>query len=242
MLAALTSRGFQIELHSHAEAILKVDFPAALNELEQVLGTLTIPIDDLIRSGGGEARHTQGMRRALSDIGWKKREFTIQKLIDGRERESISHEVDHVRVFDGGMVALEIEWNNKDPFFDRDLENFKRLHVEGTISVGVIVTRGQSLQDNMRELVRRFARERNIQSWEDLAPYIPRPTLRQQEAIQRRCAGGLPFPEVWAVHFCADKFGAATTHWRKLADRVRRGVGNPCPLLLIGIPEQVVQF
>jgi Restriction endonuclease BglII len=35
-----------------------------------------------------------------------------------------------------GVVALEIEWNNKDPFFDRDLENFKRLHAEGAISVG----------------------------------------------------------------------------------------------------------
>lgn len=43
------------------------------------------------------------------------------------------------------MLALEIEWNNKDPFFDRDLENFKRLHAEGAISVGVLITRGASL-------------------------------------------------------------------------------------------------
>jgi hypothetical protein len=31
-----------------------------------------------------------------------------------------------------GVLALEIEWNN--PFFDRDLENFKRLHANGAIS------------------------------------------------------------------------------------------------------------
>ncbi len=42
--------------------------------------------------------------------------------------------------------------------------------------------------------------------------------------------------------FVSDKFGAATTHWHKLEDRVRRGVGNPCPLLLIGLPVSIVTF
>ena len=37
----------------------------------------------------------------------------------------------------------------------------------------------------------------------------------------------------------ADKFGEATTHWRKLMERVERRVGHPCPLLLIGIPAGV---
>jgi hypothetical protein len=40
--------------------------------------------------------------------------------------------------------------------------------------------------------------------------------------------------------FRSDKFGEATTHWRKLEDRVRRGAGNPCPLLLIGLPAAIV--
>ncbi|WP_436212365.1 BglII/BstYI family type II restriction endonuclease [Bradyrhizobium sp. LjRoot220] len=52
------------------------------------------------------------------------------------------------------MLALEIEWNNKDPFFDRDLENFKRLHADGAISLGIIVTRGSTLQSSMKRLVR----------------------------------------------------------------------------------------
>ena len=52
-------------------------------------------------------------------------------------RESVSHEIDHVRTFESGArIALEIEWNNKDPFYDRDLENFKRLHADGAISAG----------------------------------------------------------------------------------------------------------
>ena len=73
-----------------------------------------------------------------------KHNFEIKKLIDEVPRESISHEVDHVRTLPNGAIALEIEWNNKDPFFDRDLENFKRLHGEGAISVGVLITRGRA--------------------------------------------------------------------------------------------------
>jgi hypothetical protein len=74
-----------------------------------------------------------------------------------------SHEVDHVREFeDGSRIALEIEWNNKDPFYDRDLENFKRLHADGASSIGIIVTRGKSLHENMRKLVKRFLDERQI--------------------------------------------------------------------------------
>jgi hypothetical protein len=42
--------------------------------------------------------------------------------------------------------------------------------------------------------------------------------------------------------FVSDKFGEATTHWRKLNDRVHRGVGNPCPLVLIGLPDSIVTF
>ena len=92
----------------------------------------------------------------------------MKKTINGQEREAISHEVDHVRAFANGLVALEIEWNNKDPFFDRDLENYKRLYADGAISLGVIVTRGRSLHESMRDLVRRFLDERQIQDLDGL--------------------------------------------------------------------------
>ncbi len=88
--------------------------------------------------------------------------------IDGVARESISHEVDHIARFAAGLLALEIEWNNKDPFFDRDLENYKGLHADGAISLGILVTRGVSLQDEMRSMVLRFATEKNINEIADL--------------------------------------------------------------------------
>ena len=57
-----------------------------------------------------------------------------------------------------------------------------------------------------------------------------------------RARGDISFAQAWAAAFVQDKFGAATTHWRKLEDRVKRGVGNPCPLLLIGLPASLVTF
>ena len=42
---------------------------------------------------------------------------------------------------------MEVEWNNKDPFFDRDLNNFRLLFDLRVIEVGVIITRADNLQD-----------------------------------------------------------------------------------------------
>jgi hypothetical protein len=119
LLEGLIRRQFDLHFESHSAAILEKDFPAALEDLEQVLMSVGIPIDEIIGSGGGEAKGTQRMRHALSERGWQKTKFEIRKTINGVERGSISHEVDHVKAFDGSfedkkLVALEIEWNNED--------------------------------------------------------------------------------------------------------------------------------
>ena len=246
MLDKLQAKGFDVLCLSHAAAILTTDFPLALKELEAALVGFSVPITEIIGSGGGETGGTQRLRKALNDKGWTKTKFVIEKSINGEKRGSVSHEVDHVKEFKVNgtpcMVALEIEWNNKVPFFDRDLENFKRLHAEGAISAGVIVTRGASLQDGVLDLVRRFVTAKDIDSHEKLVPFGVTPTPRQRAAVEQCVERGKTFGECWAEHFVSDKFGAATTHWRKLQDRVKRGVGNPCPLLLIGLPASIVTF
>lgn len=242
-LEELQKRKFDIKWESHAAAILEKDFPIALDELQNVLLNFQVPITEIIGSGGGEAKGTQRLRHALDEFGWRKGTFEIKKTINGVERQSISHEIDHVKVVEGNHLALEIEWNNKDPFFDRDLENFKRLHAEGAISAGIVVTRGQSLHDRMHEMVLRFARGQRISSLEDLKRIGLNPTRRQIEAVTSRVERErrpIEFVTAWTDSFVSDKFGEATTHWRKLMDRISRGVGNPCPLLLIGLPHSIV--
>jgi hypothetical protein len=168
-----------------------------------------------------------------------------KKIINTVEREAVSHIVDHCRSSAAGVLALEIEWNNKDPFFDRDLENFKRLHADGAILVGILVTRGQLLHERMPQLVGRLVRDRKVATLNDLERWGYFPTRRQRAAIEKRVnrkKAPMTFPEAFVDVFVSDKFGEATTHWRKLEDPVHRGVGNPCPLLLIGLPDNAVTF
>src|SRR5438876_5459684 len=120
MLDKLIAANFQVDFRSHAMAILKIDFPEVAEVIEDVLLASTIPIEEIIGSGGGETKGTQRLRNALAAHGWRKHNFIVQRIIDGVEREAQSHEIDHVKTFGDGTIALEIEWNNKDPFFDRD--------------------------------------------------------------------------------------------------------------------------
>lgn len=240
MFEKIKKKGFQVLALHHAEAILIHDMSSAVNELEAVFLDVSIPIAELVYGGGGEGELTQRLRKTLSDTyGWEKHNFEIKKIVNGEEKEFISHEIDHVKHFSSGTFALEIEWNNKDPFFDRDLENFKRLHADGVISIGAIITRGASLQEGLRDLIESFAIKEKVDNIDKLSKFYS-PTARQRKIIKKAALSKRSFEKGWAHSFVSDKFGEATTHWRKLEDRVDRGVGNPCPLLLIGIPKDVV--
>ncbi len=243
MLERLIDNGFEVEFTSHAEAIMLHDFPELIDELEGALLNIALPITEIIGGGGGEAKMTQRLRRGLAAMQWTKHNFELKKIVDGVPKESISHEIDHVRRAANGVVAFEIEWNNKDPFFDRDLENFKRLHAEGAISLGGIVTRGSAMHAEMRDRVERFATDRGIQDFGGLAEFgAGSPTTPQRKQIESEMERGAPFARAWSRKFTADKFGMATTHWTKLQDRVHRGVGNPCPLVLIGLPTSIIDM
>lgn len=240
MFDALQQKGFTVLTLHHAEAILTHDLPETVDELTGALDDISIPVEELVRGGGGETKFTQRLRKTLTDQGWNKHNFVIKETIDGNPTQSLSHEVDHVRRVEKGVVALELEWNNKDPFFDRDLENFSRLHGKGAISVGMIITRGRSLHDSLEDKMEAFARKARITGPKALKKYYT-PTPRQIGLMKRRAEIVGSFEKAWASIFVSDKFGEATTHWRKLTERVDRGVGNPCPLVLVGLPDTIVK-
>ena len=240
-LARLREAGFDVLTRNHAEAILSHDFASALAPLADALCAFRLSAAEILGSGGGQAASTMRLRDALYDLSWTKHEFVTRTVVDGVVRDAVSHEVDHVHRAPAGTLALEIEWNNKDPFFDRDLENFQRLHAQSAISLGVIVTRGGALQDAMAGLVEDLLRAEGIEDAAELRAWgVKERTERQRRAIADGLEAGLDFPAAFARGFVADKYGQATTHWDKLAARVARGVGNPCPLLLLGLPLAAV--
>lgn len=72
MFDALRQRGFGIRSTFHADSILADAFPEVISELEGILAPLRVPVSELVRGGGGEAKVTQKLRRELSAIGWTK--------------------------------------------------------------------------------------------------------------------------------------------------------------------------
>ncbi len=241
-LGDLKDAGFDVLTRNHAEAILAHDFPGELGLLVRVLLEFRISLSEVISGGGGEAGLTQRLRHELSDLNWRKHNFSVETVVDGHARAGVSHEVDHVKFADAGTLALEIEWNNKDPFFDRDLENFQRLHALSAISLGIVVTRGASMQEAFLGRITNWMKTAGLGSEEDLDRLgIGTRTTAQRKAVADQVARGMPFADAFSRKFVADKFGQATTHWSKLEDRVLRGVGNPCPLLLVGLPDAILQ-
>lgn len=244
MFESLRHAGFDIRTRNHAEAILAVDFPQETAELVDALLPLAIPVNELIASGGGEAKSTQRLRQTLSQFGWRKHNFRIETTVDGISLGGgTSHEIDHIRRGDGGTLALEIEWNNKDPFFDRDLENFQRLHAQSIISAGIVITRGAAMQEALATCIEQFLLENSVSSEEQLLSMgMKERTSRQKDNVRKMIETGQSFARSFARTFVSDKFGMASTHWSKLEERINRGVGNPCPLLLIGLPSSVIQI
>lgn len=155
--------GYTVGVTRYADLILREAFPARFQELVEVLSTYRIDVAELLRGGGNRTPFVIRFDSTLQTKGWGKRTITIAKTIDKRQLHSTrGHEIDMFRGREAGEpfpgVAVEMEWNNKDPFFDRDLLNFHALHREGALAVGVIITRGPELQQKLGRTVRKFGR------------------------------------------------------------------------------------
>lgn len=90
---------------------------------------------------------------AFSKRGWQEKKFATRIVVDDQAIDTPTHAVDCFK----GRVALEVEWNNKDPFFDRDLNNFRLLFDLRAIDAGVIVTRCDELRPIAKRLGKDFA-------------------------------------------------------------------------------------
>lgn len=223
--------GLSFHQTRHALTILYHDYRDVHDELEGVLRNLSIYESQVIEGGGGKSKITQNIEGPLSGLGWKKKNFPVKTIVDGEERESETHEIDHFRAVEGRPgIALEIEWNNKDPFFDRDLGNFQRLHAFRVIGLGILLTRGPSLQQALRGVFERYycahvdLVDKEVRAVKEVAHqtrYMAMSENARSMAIARRKF--------------QSKYGEATTHWTKLMDRVERNMGDPCPMLFLGI-------
>ncbi|HYI24275.1 MAG TPA: BglII/BstYI family type II restriction endonuclease, partial [Thermomicrobiales bacterium] len=117
--------GYRYGVTRYADLILREAFPRRYGDLQKVLSDFRIDVDELTRGGGSRATQTIRFDGLLQVRGWGKRTIAITKLIDDKQIHATrGHEIDMLAPGDDDEpfpgVAVEMEWNNKDPFFDRE--------------------------------------------------------------------------------------------------------------------------
>lgn len=181
--------GYTYGATRYADVILKESFPERFEELILSLERFHPTLDELRSGGGGRTvfvrRFDESLGNMYNGTVWGKQNISIKKTVslDGtiiRKSKVRGHEID---MFGKGSfespipgIAVEMEWNNKDPFYDRDLINFQALHQEGAISMGVIVTRGPRLQELISQTIRSkdggWKYGQSSTHWEKLTPRV----------------------------------------------------------------------
>ena len=127
----------------HASAVLRGDFPNEWNDIIAVLNTFRLCKSHINVGGGGKSKVSGSIDSDFTKRGWVEKKFETQIRVDQTVIDSPTHKVDCFR----NGVGVEIEWNNKTEFYDRDLNNFRLLFELRTLNVGVIITRHDELQE-----------------------------------------------------------------------------------------------
>lgn len=131
-------------------AVLAAARPDEWEDIKAALSEFRLYASEIIKKGGNRSAIAIRLDSLLEQRRWAEHSFKTSIRVDEDERQSPTHKVDMYK----NRVAFETEWNNKDPFYDRDLNNFRLLFDLRAIDVGVIVTRCDELQQLVVELGR----------------------------------------------------------------------------------------
>ncbi len=139
---------YEVYEWKHAAAIMKYDFPQEWNDMTALLEHFRLCKSDIVTPGGRKSPISSKIDTFLYERGWTEKHFDTSIIVDQDRYDSPTHKIDCYK----NNIAIEIEWNNKDPFYDRDLNNFRLLFDLRVVSVGVIITRSDSLQEIFNRL------------------------------------------------------------------------------------------
>jgi len=159
---------YAFDERGHASAILATDFPREFEDLVFCLRQFKLRRSHVVVGGGGRSRISMTLDGLLRSRGWTPKTFRVGIVVDDSETPLGTHEIDE---FKNG-IGVEIEWNNKTEFYDRDLTHFRLMHDAGIVSVGVMITRLHELQEIFDQLGigKKYGRSTTI--WEKLIPKV----------------------------------------------------------------------
>lgn len=107
-----------------------------------MLGDFRLHRSEILHPGKNKSQISRRLDNPFYERGWEEKRFNTAIVVDEVLHESPTHKVDCFK----NQVGVEVEWNNKDPFYDRDLNNFRLLFELRTLEVGVVITRCDELQ------------------------------------------------------------------------------------------------
>lgn len=159
---------FEFHSYGHAIEILTQAYPDEWADIVACLEKLSIKVNDLIEEGGNETAIPKKFDEILYPLHWREIKITgdlhvklFPRKADQRGRFSSTpfdermiegyidgHNIDFVK----GRVAFDLEWNSKDQTFDRDLLAMRTYFDCDLISVGIIITRSEELNDVFRQI------------------------------------------------------------------------------------------
>jgi hypothetical protein len=139
---------YHVKEWRNAAGVLATAYPAEWQDVQEVLREFRLMKSEVMVGGGNRSLISRRIDEPLYARGWQEKPFQTSIVVDQTRIDSPTHSVDCLK----GGVALEMEWNNKDPFFDRDLNNFRLLFELRAIQVGIIVTRSWELQEIFKAL------------------------------------------------------------------------------------------
>jgi Restriction endonuclease BglII len=105
-------RHYDVAERHHACAILHTDFPTEWNDLMQGLDGLRLPKTQLLTPGGGKSPISKAINGFFYEREWEEKQFDVKVTVDDAVTLSPTHHVDYYK----NRIAIETEWNNKDPF------------------------------------------------------------------------------------------------------------------------------
>lgn len=127
---------YKVEERDHACAILARDFPNEFKDILHCLEAFTLTKSAILTPGGSRSPIPIAIDAFLANRGWQEKDFDIKIEVDGVPIPIPTHKIDNFK----NRVGVEVEWNSKTEFYDRDLNNFRLLKDLRVLSVGVIIT------------------------------------------------------------------------------------------------------
>ena len=149
---------------------MAADFPEQFRDIIDCLESFWLYRSHVAKPGKNRSDISKAVDNFLQNErkGWAEKNFDTHIVVDGKDTPSPTHKIDN---FKAG-VGVEMEWNNKDPFFDRDLNNFRLLRNLHILSVGVIITRMSELQSVFVDCGKGASAGNSTTHWAKLIPKV----------------------------------------------------------------------